>query len=106
MFYHWVQWSTTNVPATGNVLSTWVSYQGWDTQAAANTTSNVNLQVTATFTSATAANAVKSSSAGVQDLGALGNVTAANIKGATSISNAAFNALWTNAGWTAATNTT
>ena len=29
--YHWTQWSTTNTPATGNVLSAWVSYFSWDT---------------------------------------------------------------------------
>jgi hypothetical protein len=88
-FYHWTQWSTTNVPAAGNTLAAWVSYLGADSQAAVNTTSNINLGATATFTSATAANVVTSKTAGVQDLGALGNVTAANVRGANSVSSAA-----------------
>lgn len=105
-FYHWTQWSTTNVPATGNTLVAWVTYLGADSQAAVNTTSNINLGATATFTSATAANVVTSRNAGVTDLGALGNVTAANVRAPNSVSSAANLATWTTASWTPASNTT
>ncbi len=55
--YHWTQWSTSNTPATGNVLSAWVSYIGADTQVT-DGTSNINVLSTVTFSSATSASVV------------------------------------------------
>ena len=101
-FYHWTQWSTSNTPATGNVLSTWVSYIGAD-WTVADGTSNLNIQSTATFTSPTVANTVISRTAGTQNLGSLGNVTSSNIKGNKTVS---LLESAVSSSWTAQTNTT
>ena len=79
--YHWVQWSTKSTPATGNVLNLWVSYQGWDALTNYTVSSQLNIMGTYTWTSATAATAVTSRSAGPQSLGVQSSVTAANNKG-------------------------
>lgn len=105
-WYHWVQWTHTAAPAASNVLTAWVSYLGWDS-AVANGTSHLNLQATQTWTTATTgSNVARSQSAGPQDLGLLGNVTAANVRGSGSVATTAFSNLWTSATWTAASNTT
>ena len=52
IFYHWIQWSTNAVPAAGNIFVNWVSYDGWDTLNTT-ATSNVNVQWSTTWTSAT-----------------------------------------------------
>ena len=79
--YHWVQWSTKSTPATGNILNLWVSYQGWDALTNYNVSSQLNVLGAYTWTSATAATAVTSLSAGPQSLGVQSGVTAANNKG-------------------------
>jgi len=104
-WYHWVQWTHSATPASGNVLATWVSYQGWDS-AVANGTSNLNLQTLTTWTSATAQTTTKSQTTGAQDLGALGNVTAANVKASGTATTTAWSNLWTSNSWTAANSTT
>ena len=105
--YHWTQWSTTNVPATGNVLVAWVSYLGWDSlaNATSNVTSYLNTQATATFTSATAASTVFSKTAGTQDLNAIATGSA-TVKGNYASSNSSNTGISLSGGWTAATTTT
>ena len=103
--YHWSQWSTTVTPAAGNILQAWVSYLNWDSLAAANTTSYLNTQATATFTSATAANTIASRTVGDNFLGNLTG-TSSTIKGDYAPSTAAQNGISLTAGWTPATSTT
>jgi hypothetical protein len=103
-WYHWVQWTHTATPASGNVLAAWVSYNGWDS-ANVNGTSNLNLQTLTTWTSATAQTTTKSQTTGAQDLGNLGNVTAASIKGTGAAATTATANLWTSNSWTAANST-
>jgi hypothetical protein len=107
--YHQTQWSTTNVPAAGNVLSAWVSYLGWDSLATAgsNVTSHLNTQATATFNSATVIGfPTLTKTAGTQDLSLLGNVIASSIKGNYASSNASTTGISLTGTWTPATNTT
>jgi hypothetical protein len=67
--------------------------------------SNLNTQVQWTLTSATAANVVTSETAGPQNLNALGNVTATNVKGNYAASSGASFSLWTSGSFTPATAT-
>ena len=78
--YHWTQWSTTVTPAAGNILQAWVSYLNWDSLAAANTTSYLNTQATATFTNATAAGITYVRTSGTAVLGNLTG-TSSTIRG-------------------------
>lgn len=73
---------TTITPVSGNVMSTWVMYHGWEVKSTQSVTGSVNAQQKYTFNTDTQYGVGDSITCGTDDLGALTKVTAANIKGA------------------------
>jgi hypothetical protein len=72
---------TTITPASGNVMSTWVMYHGWEVKSTQSVTGSVNAQIKYTFNTNIQIGVGDSITAGTTDLGALKNFTAENIRG-------------------------